>query len=178
MSFYVQLKDDVCFAYVESQQPVDNSILLEDGIDPNSILAHTLVDGKWVPAELIYFVEKINSDGIVEKVNSTVYLSDVTGEIVPNYVNFGWKKENGEWVNYLELQQQKHKEEQDKINLENAILQALNSRPFPSWNWVNNEWTAPQPAPEGDPNDYYWDEETLSWQPYIDANEQSNEINN
>lgn len=34
--------------------------------------------------------------------------------------------------------------------------------PFPSWVWVDGEWTAPVPMPS-DGSGYEWDEDTLSW---------------
>ena len=40
-------------------------------------------------------------------------------------------------------------------------------QPFPSWSLDdNNDWQPPTPKPEGD---FYWDEESLSWLPILDA---------
>lgn len=183
MTVYVQMKDNVAFAYVESNSPVENSIVLDESIDPNSVLAHKLLDGEWTPAPLIYFISEISEDGIVKMVSSTVYSSDVTGEIVSENVGFGWKKENGEWINFLEKQQQEEFEKQQQEQelqrqkeLEDFLVTVLNSRPFPSWNWANGEWVPPTPKPDTSSEDYYWDEPTLSWQPYIDSTEPFNEI--
>lgn len=172
MTFYVQMKDNVAFAYVESNTPVENSILLQDGINPESVLAHKFIDGEWEEAPLIYFIERISDNGIIEKTNSTVYSSDITGEVIPWYVGPGWKKENGQWVNFIELQQQQQEEDQ----LQNAVDQILNSRPYPSWVWSSGQWLPPTPRPEVNSDDYYWDEQTLSWQTYIDGSDQTNEI--
>lgn len=168
------MKDDVAFAYVDSDRPIENSIILEDGINPESILAHKFIDGNWVQAPLIHFIERISNDGIVEKTNSTVYSSDVTGEIIPWHVGPGWKKESGEWINFVELEQQKHKDEQ----IQNAIQNILSTRPHTSWNWVAGEWVPPVPRPEINPENYYWDEASLSWQEYVDSTDSSNEIEN
>jgi hypothetical protein len=35
-------------------------------------------------------------------------------------------------------------------------------KPYPSYVWQNNRWTAPTPFP-GDDQQYMWDEATLSW---------------
>jgi len=35
-------------------------------------------------------------------------------------------------------------------------------KPYPSYVWLNNMWTAPTPFP-GDGKQYLWDESTLSW---------------
>jgi hypothetical protein len=35
-------------------------------------------------------------------------------------------------------------------------------KPYPSYIWLNNMWTAPTPFPE-DNQKYLWDESTLSW---------------
>jgi len=35
-------------------------------------------------------------------------------------------------------------------------------QPFPSWLWDNNQWNPPIPYPQDD-QQYYWDEDTLSW---------------
>lgn len=175
MTYYIQMKDGVAFAYVESESTVENSVVLQIGIDPNFTLAKKLVDGEWVDAPLIYFAESISSEGLIEKINSTVYSSDVVGEIIPSYVGIGWKKENDEWVNYPEIQEQLRLEN-EKQAVQNKINAILNSRPYPSWNWVDGEWQPPVEKPQNASDDYYWDEPTLSWQPFIDLQESQNEI--
>jgi hypothetical protein len=40
--------------------------------------------------------------------------------------------------------------------------------PFPSWTLnPQHDWEAPEPKPEGD---YAWNEETLSWEPFLAEN--------
>lgn len=169
------MKDDIAFAFVESDSHVDNSIVLEDGIDPNSILAKKIIDGKWVAAPLFYFVEQISPEGIIEKINSTVYSSDVAGEIIPQHVGIGWKKENNEWVNIKEIEE-KQRLEQEKKDLQKNIEGILNSKPHPSWIWVDGNWVAPVAKPEDNPDDYYWDEQSVSWRQYIDLQEENPQI--
>lgn len=180
MAFYAQLKDGVCFAYVESETYVEGSILLENEINPDSILAHKYVNGVWSPAELIHFAEKINNQYIIEKTNSTVFSSDVVGEIIPPHVGVGWKKENNEWFNYQEFLREES-ERNYLQNQENLIQERINeiisTRPFPSWNLIDMGWEPPVPRPN-DGQEYYWNEELLAWEPIIDSQEVINEINN
>lgn len=98
MPNWVQLKDGVAFAYVSSENFVENSILLDDSIDPNSIMAKKYIDGQWQEAPLIYFVEEMLGNKVL-RVNSTVFSSDVTGDIVSSDVKPMWTKdENGDFI--------------------------------------------------------------------------------
>jgi hypothetical protein len=89
MANWIQLKDNVAFAYIQSSNFVENSILIEDDINPKDIMGKKNEDGQWVDAELIYFVEE-SFNNTVLRVNSTVFSSDVTGPICPNNVNPHW----------------------------------------------------------------------------------------
>lgn len=98
MTNWIQFKDDVSVAFVNSENFVGNSIVLEDGIDPHTVLAKKYIDGQWVDAPLIYFVEEMLGNKVL-RVNSTVYSSDVTGDIVDKDVKPMWTKdENGNYV--------------------------------------------------------------------------------
>jgi hypothetical protein len=56
------------------------------------------IDGSWVEAPLIYFVTKL-VDGVVYQINSTVYSSDVVGDVVGPEVKLGWvKQEDGSYA--------------------------------------------------------------------------------
>lgn len=35
-------------------------------------------------------------------------------------------------------------------------------QPYPSWQWIGNQWAAPTPMPEE--GEWWWDEEVLQWQ--------------
>ena len=95
MSTWIQLKDGVAFASVESPHFVDNSILLEDGLTFADVHPKKYENGTWVEAPLTYFVTQL-IDGVVRQTNSTVYSSDVTGDIVSSAVQIGWvKNEDG-----------------------------------------------------------------------------------
>ncbi|MEY4331307.1 MAG: hypothetical protein RLZZ196_45 [Bacteroidota bacterium] len=98
MPNWVQLKDGVAFAYVNSSGIVENSIMLEDSIDPESIMAKKYQDGEWVDAPLIYFVEEMLGNKVL-RTNSTVFASDVTGDIIGPDVKAMWTKtESGEFI--------------------------------------------------------------------------------
>ncbi len=88
---WIQFKDGVTFACVESPYFVGNSILLEEGMTFEDIHPKKYVDGQWLNAPLIYFVTQL-VDGVVCQINSTVYSSDVTGDIVSSDVQVGWVK--------------------------------------------------------------------------------------
>jgi len=97
MSNWIQLKDGVAFAYVNSSDIVTNSISIKDNIDPETVMAKRYVYGEWEDAPLIYFVEEMLGDKVL-RVNSTVFSSDVTGDIVSSEVKPMWtKNENGEY---------------------------------------------------------------------------------
>lgn len=95
MSKWVQLKDGVAFAYVESPSIVEGAILLDDETSWDDVKAKKYEDGSWVEAPLTYFVTQI-TEGIVRQTNSTPFSSDVTGDVVPLECSFGWvKNEDG-----------------------------------------------------------------------------------
>jgi len=92
---WVQFKDGVTFACVESPHFVGNSVLLEEDMTFEDVHPKKYIDGQWVDAPLIYFVTQLESN-LVRQINSTVYSSDVTGDIVSSSVKVGWiKNEDG-----------------------------------------------------------------------------------
>ncbi len=94
-NLWVQFKDGVTFACVESPHFVGDSVLLEEGVTFEDVHPKKYIDGQWVDAPLIHFVQELVGN-VVYKVNSTVYSSDVTGDIVSPDVQIGWvKNENG-----------------------------------------------------------------------------------
>jgi len=98
MPNWVQLKDGVAFAYVNSSAHVENSIMLDDSINPESILAKKYENNEWVDAPLIHFVEEMLGNKVL-RVNSTVYASDVKGEICGPEVREMWRKdESGQFI--------------------------------------------------------------------------------
>jgi hypothetical protein len=89
MNSWIQLKDGVAFAHIESENIVDNSILLDADLDWKDVVAKKYEDGNWVEAPLIYFVEESFEDKVI-RVNSTVFSSDVTGPICSSEVKPFW----------------------------------------------------------------------------------------
>ncbi len=89
MNNWVQLKDGVAFAHIESENAVSNSILLGFGVNWKDIMGKKYQDGNWVEAPLIYFVEESFENKVI-RVNSTVFSSDVTGPICPSEVKPFW----------------------------------------------------------------------------------------
>ena len=99
---WVQFKDGVTFACVESPHFVGNSVLLEEDMTFEDVHPKKYIDGQWVDAPLIYFVTQLESN-VVRQINSTVYSSDVAGDIVSSSVKVGWiKNEDGTYSAPLE----------------------------------------------------------------------------
>jgi hypothetical protein len=97
MSIWIQLKDGVAFAYVETSGYIENAILLDDSTSWDDVKAKKYENGSWVEAPLIYFVTQLKN-GVVHQTNSTVFSSDVTGDIVSADCSFGWvKNEDGSY---------------------------------------------------------------------------------
>ena len=89
---YIQLKDGVAFAYVESPFFIENSIGLDSDLEWDDVKAKKYQNGQWVEAPLIYFVTD-QKDGVVYQTNSTVFSSDVTGDICSADTAYGWVKD-------------------------------------------------------------------------------------
>ena len=97
MSTWIQLKDGVAFAYVETSGYIEGAILLDDSTSWDNVKAKKYESGSWVEAPLIYFVTQLK-DNVVNQTNSTVFSSDVTGDIVSADCVFGWiKNEDGSY---------------------------------------------------------------------------------
>ena len=91
MAHWIQLKDGIAFAHVESEGFVGNSILLEDSETPSEILGKEYVEGQWVTAPLISYIEEMDGDTVM-RIGTTVFSSDVKGEIVSGEVKHLWTK--------------------------------------------------------------------------------------
>jgi hypothetical protein len=97
MTNWIQLKDGVAFAYVNSSNFVANSIPVEESVDPETLMAKKYVDGQWEQAPLVYFVEEMLGNKVL-RINSTVFTSDVTGDIISSEEKPMWtKNESGEY---------------------------------------------------------------------------------
>lgn len=171
MTIYVQNKDGVAFAYVETDTPIENALELDKNINPEEVLGKRYEKGEWVSAPLIYFIEKMDSNGIIIQVNSTVYSSDVTGEVIDSSIRPGFKKIEGNWIDYEQYQRELF-EQQQQEDLDQKIKEAaqriIDTRPFPSWEWNGSAWVSPIPIPETNPQNYYWDEDLKNWVEYLE----------
>ena len=90
---YVQLKDGVVFAYVESTREIGNSILLPPGVTWENVKEKKYENGTFVDASIIKTVTEI-VDNKVAQTNTTVFASDAKGDVVSSDVQLGWHKDN------------------------------------------------------------------------------------
>jgi len=90
---YVQLKDGVAFAYVESTGFVGNSILLPTGVSWEDVKFKKYENGTWVTAPVINTVTELVNNEVVQT-QSTVFASDAKGDVVSPEVQTGWQKTN------------------------------------------------------------------------------------
>jgi hypothetical protein len=90
---YVQLKDGVVFAYVESAREVGNSILLPAGVTWEDVKEKKYENGTFVDATIIKTVTEI-VDNKVTQTSTTVFASDAKGDVVSSDVQLGWNKNN------------------------------------------------------------------------------------
>ena len=88
---YVQLKDGVVFAYVESTREVGNSILLPPGVTWEDVKQKKYENGNFVEATVIKTVTEI-VDNQVAQTSITVFASDAKGDVVSSDVQLGWHK--------------------------------------------------------------------------------------
>jgi hypothetical protein len=90
---YVQLKDGVAFAYVESPGFVGNSILLPEGVSWEDVKFKKYENGSWATAPVINTVTELVNNEVVQTQN-TVFASDAKGDVVSPEVQTGWHKTN------------------------------------------------------------------------------------
>jgi hypothetical protein len=74
MKTFIQLKDDVTFAYVSSDRFVDNSIEV-DG-NGNDYINKKFVNGQWIDAPLIRYAI-LDKNNIVVQIEKTYFSSEV-----------------------------------------------------------------------------------------------------
>jgi hypothetical protein len=88
---YVQLKDGVVFAYVESTREVGNSILLPPNLTWDDVKNKKYENGTWVDAAIIHTVTEIVNKQVTQT-NATVFSSDAKGDVVTPDVQTFWHK--------------------------------------------------------------------------------------
>jgi hypothetical protein len=91
---YVQLKDGVVFAYVESTREVGNSVLLPPNLTWEDVKNKKYENGTWVDATVIHTVTEIVNKQVTQT-NSTVFSSDAKGDVVTPDVQTFWHR-NGD----------------------------------------------------------------------------------
>ena len=91
---YVQLKDGVVVAYVESTREVGNSILLPPGVTWEDVKEKKYENGNFVEAAVIKTVTEIVNNRVAQT-STTVFASDAKGDVVTPSVQPGWHK-NGD----------------------------------------------------------------------------------
>ena len=95
MNTWVQLKDGIAFASVHSTGFIEGAILLDEGVSWDDVKLKRYENGSWVIPEVIYFVTSLINNEI-RGLNSTVFASDVTGDVVSSNAEVFWiKKEDG-----------------------------------------------------------------------------------
>lgn len=163
MKTYIQFKDDVSFAYVNTESEISNGVIVDGSVDPKNLMFKRYINNEWVDAEKIKFVKSYDQNSVITETVETYFSSEVEGEVVPQNVGPGWKKENNEWINWNQLEKDRIEQERiDALVQEQLNQQIINSKPYPSWVYINNSWEPPVKYPE-DENSYIWDEDSLSW---------------
>ncbi len=102
MKYFVQLKDDVVFAYHESSTEVDipGDNIIEVPSDGAQLLRKKYVNGEFIDAPVIkYAILDENNDNTVIGIEQTIFSSDVKGPVISNNdVKILWKWNGSEFV--------------------------------------------------------------------------------
>jgi hypothetical protein len=85
MKYFVQLKDNVVFAYHESPNEIDTpgDNIIEVGSNGRSYLRKKYVNGEFIDAPVIKYAI-LDSNNTVIDIKETIYSSEVTGQIIDN----------------------------------------------------------------------------------------------
>jgi|LakMenE01Jun11ns_1017448.scaffolds.fasta_scaffold9837899_1 hypothetical protein len=123
---YVQLKDGVVFAYVESTREVGNSILLPPGLTWENVKEKKYENGTFVDAPIIKTVTEI-VDNKVAQTNTTVFASDAKGDVVSSSVQLGWHKDNsGTYTSSIPQPSQPSAGSFNKTNIQDTVTVLVN----------------------------------------------------
>lgn len=102
MKQYIQLKDGIAFSNIFTENELETSdslIEVSSDVDANSLLKKKYNNGSWEEPESIYFISSYNQDDSIDKIESTIFPSEVFGEIVDPTVRPFWiKNQDGVWV--------------------------------------------------------------------------------
>jgi hypothetical protein len=102
MKYFVQLKDDIVFAYHQSSTEVDipGDNIIEVQEEGYNYLKKKYVNGEFIDAPLIkYAILDSYNDNTVISIESTIFSSDVKGPIInSNDVKVLWKWNGSEFI--------------------------------------------------------------------------------
>lgn len=96
MKTFIQLKDGIGWAFVDTIEPIEGAIEVEFGTG-SSYIKKKYEDGVWTDADLIKFAE-VNDEGIIVEVKRTYFLSEVDGPIMNPDTKMTAKWVNNNWV--------------------------------------------------------------------------------
>ena len=104
MRTFIQLKDNIGWAFVNTTESIPGGIEVEFGTG-ESYLKKKYENGSWTDAELIKYAE-INEEGTIIEVKRTHYASEVSGPIMTPEVKLDFQWKNDSWVEPIPLWQQ------------------------------------------------------------------------
>jgi hypothetical protein len=96
MRTFIQLKDSVGWASVNTEGYIEGSIEVDSGTG-DFYIKKRYEDGVWSDANLIRYAE-INEGGDIIEIKNTYFSSEVNGPIMNSDTNSNFKWINGEWV--------------------------------------------------------------------------------
>jgi len=96
MKTFIQLKDGIGWASVNSMAEVEGSIEVDFGTG-DFYLKKKYEDGLWSNADLIHYAE-VNEQGEIIEIKRTYFISEVDGPVMNIDTNLNFKWVNGQWV--------------------------------------------------------------------------------
>ena len=97
MRTFIQLKDGIGWASVNTPGEIDGAIEVESGTG-DFYIKKKYEDGVWSTADIIKFAD-INDDGSIIEIRRTYFSSEVTGPIMLEETKADSKWIDGAWVN-------------------------------------------------------------------------------
>jgi hypothetical protein len=104
MKTFIQLKDNVGWAFVNTTESIPGGIEVEFGTG-EFFLKKKYENNSWVNADLIKYAE-VNEDGVIVEVMRTYYVSEVSGPIMTPEIKLDFKWVDGSWLESIPLWQQ------------------------------------------------------------------------
>lgn len=97
MRTFIQLKDGIGWASVNTTGEIEGSIEVESGTG-DFYIKKKYEDGVWSEADIIKFAE-VNDDGSIIEIHRTYFSSEVTGPVMSEGTKSDSKWIDGTWVN-------------------------------------------------------------------------------